>query len=272
MHTSYTFGFYLINAFWVSVQWALLEAATDLSESLVLGLESIQWDPHLVPAWVWKQFWGKYSSRWKWEYSLCLLVKLGKEMLPEMYGSSGLPSAEHENWANAQQGSLTTSGSPAQSGLDCQAEQGICPACTRHPWRERGWKRDPLYLWGGGRSRSRGSLKIAWGRTCLVVQWLRLDLSVQGVLVQSPGGELGSVCLAAKISRHKKEKRYCNKFNKDFENGTHQKEKKNIKKKAWGVGEKWLSIHLPEKQGKIKDTDDWSSGEWEMGHKRPTEC
>ena len=53
-----------------------------------------------------------------------------------------------------------------------------------------------------------------------------------------------------------------------------KKKKKSIKrkKKAWGVGEKCLSIHLPEKQGEIKDTNDWSSGGWEMGSKRPTEC
>ena len=62
---------------------------------------------------------------------------------------------------------------------------------------------------------------------------------MQGVLVQSPGRELRSMCLAAKISRHKKEKRYCNKFNKDFEDDPHQKEKKKHKKKkesmrSWG--------------------------------------
>ena len=42
-------------------------------------------------------------------------------------------------------------------------------------------------------------------------------------------GNLDPTCLMAEKQKHEKQKRYCNKFNKDFKNGPH--EKKILKKK-----------------------------------------
>lgn len=42
--------------------------------------------------------------------------------------------------------------------------------------------------------------------------------------------------------------------------------------KALRSGGQASSIHLPEKWGEVKDTNDWSSEEWDTGHKRTTEC
>ena len=55
--------------------------------------------------------------------------------------------------------------------------------------------------------------------TSLAVQWLRLRLPMQGVQVQSLVRELRS---HEKI-KHRKQKQYYNKFNKDFKSGPHQK-------------------------------------------------
>ena len=52
----------------------------------------------------------------------------------------------------------------------------------------------------------------------MVVQWLRLCLSMQEVWVPSL-----VTCIKAKKPEHKQEKPYCNKFNKDFIIGTHKK-------------------------------------------------
>ena len=194
MHISYTFGFYLINAFWVSVCTMSFARSCNRykSESLFWGLESTQWEPQLVPAWVWKQFWDKYSSRWKWEYSLCLLIKLGKEMLPEMYGGSGFPNTEHENWANAHQVSLMCD----NLRLTCSVRP-LLPGRTRHrscihkaSLKGKGMEERPAVpLSGGGRSRSRGenlpqdSLRKDLPGSPVVKTWL----FNAGVLVQSPG-------------------------------------------------------------------------------------
>ena len=66
--------------------------------------------------------------------------------------------------------------------------------------------------------------------TSLAVQWLRLCLPVQGVWVQSLVGELRSHMPHSQKYQSIEQKQYCNKFNKDFKNGPHQK-KKNLKKK-----------------------------------------
>ena len=65
--------------------------------------------------------------------------------------------------------------------------------------------------------------------TSLAVQRLRLHLPMQGVRVQSLVRELRSHMPWGQKKRHK----YCNKFNKDFKNGPHQK-KKNLKEKKEG--------------------------------------
>ena len=80
--------------------------------------------------------------------------------------------------------------------------------------------------------------------TSLVVQWLRLNLPMQGVWVQSLVGELRSHTPHGQKTKNIKQKQYCNNFNKDFKNGPHAK--KNLKKKqrrelslnhcAWAMG------------------------------------
>ena len=65
--------------------------------------------------------------------------------------------------------------------------------------------------------------------TSLVVQWLRLHFPMQGVRVRSLVGERGSHMPHCQKTKNIKQKQYCNKFNKDFKNGPHQK--KNLKKK-----------------------------------------
>ena len=58
----------------------------------------------------------------------------------------------------------------------------------------------------------------------LMVQLLRHHLPMQGVLVQSLIWELCShMPCGQKKPEHKQQKLYCNKFNKDFKNGIHQK-------------------------------------------------
>ena len=59
--------------------------------------------------------------------------------------------------------------------------------------------------------------------TSLAVQWLRLCLPMQGVQVQSLVGELRSPMPRGQKNQNIKQKQYCNKFNKDFKNGPHQK-------------------------------------------------
>ena len=65
--------------------------------------------------------------------------------------------------------------------------------------------------------------------TSLAVQWLRLRLPMQGVQVQSLVGERRS---HMPCGQKAKQKQYCNKFNKHFKNGPHQKKKKKLKKKC----------------------------------------
>ena len=63
--------------------------------------------------------------------------------------------------------------------------------------------------------------------TSLVVQWLKLHLPMQGVWVQSLGGIpiQGTKIPHASWPKKPKQKQHCNKFNKDFKNGPHQKNK-----------------------------------------------
>ena len=64
--------------------------------------------------------------------------------------------------------------------------------------------------------------------TSLAVQWLRRCLLLQGMLVRSLIGELRSHMPCSLRNQNTKRKPYCNKFNKDVEEGPHQK---NLKKK-----------------------------------------
>ena len=63
--------------------------------------------------------------------------------------------------------------------------------------------------------------------TSLAVQWLRLHLPMQGVWVQSLVTELRShMPPGQKPKKHKQQKQYCNKFNKDLKMVYIKKEKK----------------------------------------------
>ena len=62
-----------------------------------------------------------------------------------------------------------------------------------------------------------------------VVQWLRLHLPMQGVQIPSLVGELRRPHASQPKKQNTKQKQYCNKFNKDFKNGPHQR---NLKKKT----------------------------------------
>ena len=63
--------------------------------------------------------------------------------------------------------------------------------------------------------------------TSLAVKWLRLRLLMQGVRVLV--AELGSHMPYSQKNQNIKQKQNCNKFNKDFKNGT--QEKKSLGKK-----------------------------------------
>ena len=58
---------------------------------------------------------------------------------------------------------------------------------------------------------------------------------MQGAMGLIPGWGARNTCLVAKKKKKPKQKQYCNKFNKDFKFGPHQKNKK--KKKAQHSGE-----------------------------------
>ena len=62
----------------------------------------------------------------------------------------------------------------------------------------------------------------------LVVQWLQLSLPMQGIRVQSLVGEAKITQAWGLKPQNIKQKQYCNKFNKDFENDPHQQ---NLRKK-----------------------------------------
>ena len=57
--------------------------------------------------------------------------------------------------------------------------------------------------------------KLSLG-TSLAVQWLGLDLPMQGMQVRSLVGELRSHVPRGQKAKTLKQKQYCNKFNKDF--------------------------------------------------------
>ena len=62
----------------------------------------------------------------------------------------------------------------------------------------------------------------------MVVQWLRPSPSNTGGCRFNPWlGSKDSTCLWVKKPKHKGEK-HCNKFNKDFKNGSHKKYQKEI--------------------------------------------
>ena len=64
--------------------------------------------------------------------------------------------------------------------------------------------------------------------TSLVAQWLELRLPVQGVQVQVLISELRSHKRHSQKPEYAQQKQCCNKFNKDFTNGPHQKKKKDV--------------------------------------------
>ena len=80
--------------------------------------------------------------------------------------------------------------------------------------------------------RKKYTLNLKHLGTSLTVQWLGLCLPMQGLRVRSLVGELGShMPRGQKTKQNIEEKQYCNRFNKDFKNGPHQKIifKKNVK-------------------------------------------
>ena len=56
---------------------------------------------------------------------------------------------------------------------------------------------------------------------CLVVQWLRLPFQCRGYWFNPWLGSWDPTCLVAKKPNHKKQKKYCDKCNKDFKNSLH---------------------------------------------------
>ena len=59
-----------------------------------------------------------------------------------------------------------------------------------------------------------------------IKHWLRLHFPMQKVQVQSLVGELRATvpqCQKTKTLKKKKQKQYCNKFNKDLKNDPHQR-------------------------------------------------
>ena len=65
--------------------------------------------------------------------------------------------------------------------------------------------------------------------TSLAIQWLRLRLPMQGGVGSIPGQGAKIPHASGPKNQNIKQKQYCNKFNKDFKNGLHQK--KSLKKK-----------------------------------------
>ena len=59
-----------------------------------------------------------------------------------------------------------------------------------------------------------------------MVQWLGFPLPVQGMWVQSLTARISHASLPG--DQNMEQRQYCNKFNKDFLNGPHQKKKKNL--------------------------------------------
>ena len=57
------------------------------------------------------------------------------------------------------------------------------------------------------------------GGTSLMVQWLRFHLPMQRMWVRSLIRSKDPTCCEAKNNQDIKQKKYCNKFNKDFKNG-----------------------------------------------------
>jgi len=55
--------------------------------------------------------------------------------------------------------------------------------------------------------------------TSLVVQWLRLHLPMKWV--QVPSAKISHASRPKKKEQNIKQQQYCNKFNKDFKNGSH---------------------------------------------------
>ena len=66
-------------------------------------------------------------------------------------------------------------------------------------------------------------IKIEEMGTSLAVQWSRLHLPTQVVWVQSLLGELRPQMPHGQENQNIEQKQYCNRFNKNFKNGSHQK-------------------------------------------------
>ena len=65
-------------------------------------------------------------------------------------------------------------------------------------------------------------IKNVWEGTSLEIQSLKTLPPIKGVQIQSLGGAKIPHASQPK-NQNTKQKQYCNKFNKDFENGPHQK-------------------------------------------------
>ena len=77
------------------------------------------------------------------------------------------------------------------------------------------------------------------GGTSLAVWWLRFCLLESAGGVGSTSGQGTKIPHALQPkSQNIKQKQYCNKFNKNFENSPHQKKKNNFRKKerVWTIG------------------------------------
>ena len=71
--------------------------------------------------------------------------------------------------------------------------------------------------------------------TSLMVQWLRLHCPMQEVWVWSHVWELRCHMPCGQKNQNMKQEQCCNKFNKDFKNGPHQKKEKCFKKEWWDL-------------------------------------
>ena len=94
--------------------------------------------------------------------------------------------------------------------------------------------------------------------TSLVAQWLRLRFLMQRVPVRSLVGELRSHMPCSPKTPNTKQKPYCNKFNKDVQEGSHQK--RSLKKKKKPVT---LSDSIPSSLN-LKSKHDISHLRWRL--------
>ena len=100
--------------------------------------------------------------------------------------------------------------------------------------------------------RQMSTQKLVHG-TSLEVQWLGLCLPIQGGQVWSLVRELGCLCPKG---QEVGQKWYCNKFNRDFRNGPHQKKTK-TKTGTWMSIAELCTVAKRWKQSKWPPSDEW---------------